>query len=669
MTGALAGLRRPRRRRPCSPGPMAAMHLGDFGAEVVKVEHPRRPDPARGHGPAKDGDRPLVQDAGPQQAQHHARPVVARRGGGASAGWPPTRGRRRSRTSARARWSAGASAYDAAARATTRASSSPGSPASARSARTPPPRLRHAGRGDERVRRVDRRAGRAADPAAVRPGRRDRRAGHGVRGHDRPPATRPRPGGARWSTSPSSSRSWRCSARRSRAGTSSARSRRARQPVAPTTRRATPTAPPTATGSPSPPARSRIAERVMRLVGRPDLIDEPWFATGAGRGPSTPTSSTRPSAAGSPSAPATRSSPRSSSAEAAVAPIYDRRGHRRRPAVPGARHHPPGRTTTTSASCAMQGPLFRLADGDAPTRFAGRAPGADTTAVLRELGYDDDEIAALVAGGAAGGPGGPAVSPRPPLTWLYVPGDRPDRVAKALASAADVVIVDLEDAVVADAKPDARQATADALHGASRPLQVRVNAPGTPWHDDDVAMVARLPGAVGLRLPKAESVDAVRDVSTSAPDRAAPPARRVRPRARARLRPGHGHLRRGVPRTGRGRPTSRPRRDLGGRPAVGARSHRGGRAPPPVCHHPRWPPTPTSATWTGSPHPVDAAGPWVSSVGPPSTRTSWTSSAPPSRRRRARSNEPVSCSRRPRRAPRRVRGRWPSPTAGSSTPR
>ncbi|MDF2918076.1 MAG: acyl-CoA transferase, partial [Microbacterium sp.] len=36
-------------------GPMAAMHLGDMGAEVVKVEHPTRPDPARGHGPSKDG--------------------------------------------------------------------------------------------------------------------------------------------------------------------------------------------------------------------------------------------------------------------------------------------------------------------------------------------------------------------------------------------------------------------------------------------------------------------------------------------------------------------------------------------------------------------------------------------------------------------------------------
>ena len=36
-------------------GPLAATWLGDFGADVVKVEHPRRPDPSRGHGPSKDG--------------------------------------------------------------------------------------------------------------------------------------------------------------------------------------------------------------------------------------------------------------------------------------------------------------------------------------------------------------------------------------------------------------------------------------------------------------------------------------------------------------------------------------------------------------------------------------------------------------------------------------
>lgn len=36
-------------------GPLAATVLGDYGADVVKVEHPGKGDPARGHGPAKDG--------------------------------------------------------------------------------------------------------------------------------------------------------------------------------------------------------------------------------------------------------------------------------------------------------------------------------------------------------------------------------------------------------------------------------------------------------------------------------------------------------------------------------------------------------------------------------------------------------------------------------------
>lgn len=110
---------------------------------------------------------------------------------------------------------------------------------------------------------------------------------------------------------------------------------------------------------------------------------------------------------------------------------------------------------------------------------------------------------------------------RPPLTWLYVPGDRPDRVTKALDSAADVVIVDLEDAVLADAKSTARASAAEALRtvDAAQPVQVRVNAAGTPWHEADVAMVAALPGHIGVRLPKAESVEAVRQVSVDAPDR------------------------------------------------------------------------------------------------------------------------------------------------------
>ena len=52
------------------------MFLGDYGAEVIKVEHPRRPDPARGHGPSKDGVGLWFKALGAQQAARHARPLA-----------------------------------------------------------------------------------------------------------------------------------------------------------------------------------------------------------------------------------------------------------------------------------------------------------------------------------------------------------------------------------------------------------------------------------------------------------------------------------------------------------------------------------------------------------------------------------------------------------------
>ncbi|MFZ4152645.1 HpcH/HpaI aldolase/citrate lyase family protein [Streptomyces pseudogriseolus] len=90
-----------------------------------------------------------------------------------------------------------------------------------------------------------------------------------------------------------------------------------------------------------------------------------------------------------------------------------------------------------------------------------------------------------------------------PLTWLYAPGDRPDVVAKALAAGADVVVVDLEDAVAPDRKAYARAATAELLRDPQPvPVHVRVNALGGPWGPADVAALAPAPGLSGLRLPK-----------------------------------------------------------------------------------------------------------------------------------------------------------------------
>lgn len=108
-----------------------------------------------------------------------------------------------------------------------------------------------------------------------------------------------------------------------------------------------------------------------------------------------------------------------------------------------------------------------------------------------------------------------------PLTLLYVPADRPDRVAKALASDADVVLVDLEDAVAPSRKAEARDNAGRALAEVSgRAVQVRINHRDTPWHADDVALLGSLPAAIGVRVPKVESVLEVRDLAAALPGRA-----------------------------------------------------------------------------------------------------------------------------------------------------
>ncbi|BCA61232.1 aldolase [Sphingomonas sp. HMP9] len=88
---------------------------------------------------------------------------------------------------------------------------------------------------------------------------------------------------------------------------------------------------------------------------------------------------------------------------------------------------------------------------------------------------------------------------------LFVPGDRAERFEKARASGADMVVIDLEDAVLPGSKTAARDTIHDALAGLTAPrFFVRVNSLDTEWHADDVRALAALPGVAGLMLPKAE---------------------------------------------------------------------------------------------------------------------------------------------------------------------
>ena len=100
-----------------------------------------------------------------------------------------------------------------------------------------------------------------------------------------------------------------------------------------------------------------------------------------------------------------------------------------------------------------------------------------------------------------------------PRSYLFVPGDRPERIAKARASGADAVIVDLEDAVAPANKLAARDAVAGALD-ATQPVVLRINGADTAWFTED-ARVAAHPGVSAVLLPKAAAVESVAALRTA----------------------------------------------------------------------------------------------------------------------------------------------------------
>ncbi|MET7682275.1 CoA transferase [Streptomyces sp. NPDC005423] len=140
-----------------------------------------------------------------------------------------------------------------------------------------------------------------------------------------------------------------------------------------------------------------VAERVMRLVGRPELIDEPWFATGAERARH---SDVLDAAVGDWIARRTRTEVLAAfeKAEAAVAPIQDVRDVMEDP-----QYQALATITTVDdpelGPLRMQNVLFRLSATPGAIRWAGRPHGADTEAVLTELGLTPSERTALRAAG------------------------------------------------------------------------------------------------------------------------------------------------------------------------------------------------------------------------------------------------------------------------------
>jgi citrate lyase subunit beta / citryl-CoA lyase len=114
----------------------------------------------------------------------------------------------------------------------------------------------------------------------------------------------------------------------------------------------------------------------------------------------------------------------------------------------------------------------------------------------------------------------------PPRGWLFVPGDRaPERLAKAIASGADVVMVDLEDGVAPPDRASARSGLRAALAAVTRsiPVYVRINALDEPDAELDLEAIADLPFD-GIVLPKCEDADVVGRLRRAWPRHATPPA-------------------------------------------------------------------------------------------------------------------------------------------------
>ncbi len=141
-----------------------------------------------------------------------------------------------------------------------------------------------------------------------------------------------------------------------------------------------------------------IAERVLRMAGRDDLVQQPWFASGGERARH---ADELDDAVGSWIAARGTQAVIDAfeSAQAAVAPVYDVRGILTDP-----QYQARGTALTVQdddlGPLVMQNVLFRMSATPGGVRWAGRRPGADTDEVLEEIGLSPEEIARLRQDGA-----------------------------------------------------------------------------------------------------------------------------------------------------------------------------------------------------------------------------------------------------------------------------
>ncbi|MFI5610991.1 CaiB/BaiF CoA transferase family protein [Amycolatopsis sp. NPDC051903] len=392
--GALAGLRVVDAST-LFAGPMAAMHLGDMGADVIKVEHPRRPDPSRGHGVAKDGvnlwwktlgrnKRTVTADLGSEGGREvflalaeqadvvieNFRPGTLERWG---LGYAELSARNPRLVLARVTGFGQFGPYRSRPGFGTLAEAMSGFAATTGEP-DGPPTLPPFGLADGIASlatayaimvalsaRVTSGRGQVVDTAIIEPIL--AMLGPQITRWDQLRTVQPRTGNRSINNAPRNT--YRTADGQWVAVSTSAQS---------------------------------VAERVVRLVGRPDLVEQPWFARGADRAQH---ADELDEAVGGWIAQRTREEVVAAfeEAQAAVASIYD---------AADIVEDPQFRALGTIheiddpelGPMLMQGPLFRLSDNAGVIGFTGRAHGADTDGVLKELGFSAERIASLREEGA-----------------------------------------------------------------------------------------------------------------------------------------------------------------------------------------------------------------------------------------------------------------------------